>query len=124
MKIGAHIFNLALAGALGCVSVPLHAAEPWPPTTIKPKHALRLERGDKQIVGYFINDGDACKLTLVISESSDRPDEVPTTKPSRVIVSVASGKSAKMDTIEAEPVRFSCESGAQSMSVTESSPRS
>ena len=119
MKTGARIVALALAGVLGYGNVPLHAAEHWSPLKMKPMMAASLDEGDKHIVGYFVEDGGVCKLTLMITDSSNNSDVEPTNKPSRLLVTVSSGKSAKFDTIEGKTISFSCEENARSMSATE-----
>jgi len=120
MKTGAHILDLVLAGALGCVSVPLHAAELGSPAKLKPMQAVSLDQGDKQIVGYFVNDGGVCNLALMISDSPNGSQAVPAPNPSRVVVDIASGRSARIDSSTARTLNFSCEDGARSMNVTES----
>lgn len=119
MKTGARIFNLVLAGVLGCVHVPLHAAEPWSAGTIGPMQAVSLDQDDKHIVGYFSTEDGLCRLTLMIEDLSEGSNDVPLTKPSRVIVGLSSGRSARIDT-EARTLSFTCEDDARSMSVMES----
>jgi len=119
MKIGAHIFVLALAGALGYANVPLHAAEAWSPVKMKPMRAISLDEGDKHIVSYFINGGDGCKLTMIISDMLESAnDEIPDTKPSRVVAEIASGRSAAIDTVRGKALGFLCAEDALSMTVT------
>lgn len=121
MNIGAHIFKLALAGAIACVEVaPLHAAETWSPLTLKPMRAVSLNEGGKHIVTYFVDAAGVCKLTMMISESWENfADEPPVAKPSRVTVEVASGQSAMVDTAEGKALSFHCEERARAMTATE-----
>jgi hypothetical protein len=121
MKIGAHIFKLALAGAIACVEVaPLHAADTWSPLTLKPMRAVSLNEGGKHIVTYFIDAGHVCKLTMMISDSWESyRDEPPAAKPSRVTVEVASGQSAMVDTADGKALNFHCEDRASLMTATE-----
>ncbi|QGM45923.1 hypothetical protein [Methylocystis heyeri] len=121
MKFGAHIFKLALAGAIACVEVaPLHAAETWSPLTLKPMRAVSLNEGGKHIVTYFIDAGGVCKLTMMIGESWESySDEPPLAKPSRVTVEVASGQSAMVDTADGKALNFHCENRASLMTATE-----
>jgi hypothetical protein len=121
MKIGAHIFKLALAGAIACVEVaPLHAAEAWSPLKLKPMRAVSLNEGGKHIVTYFIDAGGVCRLTMMISASWESyRDEPPADKPSRVIVEVASGQSAMVDTADGKALSLHCEESASSMTAME-----
>lgn len=119
MKIGAHILNLALAGALGFVSVPLHAAEPWSSAKMTPLHAVSLNQGEKRVVAYFVEQDGVCNLAVTIGDLPNDGDDVPTTKIFRVVVDIASGRSARVDSPMAKTLSFSCEDEARSMSFTE-----
>lgn len=116
MKSGAHNFALALAVALVCANVPLHSAVAGSISQMKPMRALSLDVGDKHIVGYFLGEDGACKLTLMIGDALRETGQA---KPSRVVVSIAVDRSAKFDTVEGKTLSFACENGAQAMSVAE-----
>jgi len=119
MKIGAHIFNLALAVALGCANVPLHAAEAWSPVKMKPMKAISLDEGDKHIVSYFVSGGGSCKLTMIIADAwGNSNDETPDTKPSRVVAEIASGRLAEIVAAKGKSLGFLCADDALSMTVT------
>src|SRR5208337_505659 len=115
MKTGARFFAFALAGALACANVPLHSEEARSPLKMKPMKAVSLDVGDKHVVSYFLNDGGACRLTLMIADSLDAAPA----QPSRVVAAISSSKSARFDTVQGKTLSFSCENGAQSMSVAE-----
>ena len=119
MRIGARIFNLALVVALGCANAPLHAAEAWSPVKMKPMNAISLDEGDKHIVSYFASGGGGCELTMIIADAWGSPnDEVPDTKPSRVVAEIASGRSAEIFAAKGKSLSFLCADDALSVTVT------
>jgi hypothetical protein len=112
-------FALALVGALSSANAPLQAAEAWSSMKLRPRMAVSFDEGDKHVVGYFLSEGRACKLTLMIGASLHSLDERRDASPSRVLVRIPSGRSVQFDTIEGKTVSFSCEEDARSMNAVE-----
>jgi hypothetical protein len=81
------------------------------------QYLLSLSAGQKQAVSYFHNDNGQCKLTLMVGEAFNGED-VPQFTTVRFETHVVPGDSARFDTAEGKGLKFTCEAGAQAMSVT------
>lgn len=103
---------LALGGAmfLAAASAP-QAGERFEPKTMKAMSAASFDVGAKHVIGYFLNRDGACKLTLMVGESTTL-----TGAPARLQVSINWGKSAGFDAGEGKTLLFTCKPGATAMS--------
>jgi hypothetical protein len=86
------------------------------PITFKPLQGVSLDIGAKRAVGFFLSEGDACKLTLTLVDVL-RDDQVNGLTATRMTVAIDSGKAAHLDTAEGKSLEFNCHSGAQVMSI-------
>ncbi len=84
--------------------------------TIGAAQGITLLVGNKQAVGYYVADGDACNLTVMLSDTyDDSSNDVPDA--ARVNVRVGAGTSSRVDTTDGPSLTFSCAPGAKSMKV-------
>jgi hypothetical protein len=99
---------LAGAGTLQAADVALK--------TIKPMQGFSFNVGTKHASTYFLSANGVCKLTLMVAEAH-HGDEVPALTAARFQVAIEAGKSARLDTAEGKALEFTCQAGAQTMSV-------
>jgi hypothetical protein len=119
----------AFAGVLALAGFgSLQAAELSPLlTTLKPMSGqgtesggqpfmLNLHVGSKHTVGYFQNDNGQCALTLMVADAFNGED-VPNLSTVRFEVAIDPAKSARFDTADGRSLEFTCEAGAQELTV-------
>jgi hypothetical protein len=111
------IFAIAFAG-ISAIAGPgmTRATDSASPLTMKPLQGVSFDIGTKRAVSYFLSDGDACKLTLMLAEVV-HGDEVNGLTATRMTVAVEAGKAAHLDTAEGKSLAFKCQAGAQVMSI-------
>jgi hypothetical protein len=63
---------------------------------LTPGKGVSFNVGSKRAVGYFLNDNGTCKVTVVLAEATG-DGATPAPPATRVNVSVAPGKSARID---------------------------
>ncbi|MGQ0446701.1 MAG: hypothetical protein ACT4O2_16675 [Beijerinckiaceae bacterium] len=86
------------------------------PLTMKPLQGVSFDFGTKRAVSYFLRDGNACKLTLMLAELG-RGEEVNGPAATRVTAAIEAGKAAHLDTVEGKTLEFKCLGGARVMRV-------
>lgn len=84
--------------------------------TFKPLHGISLHVGSKHAVGYFVPEGGACQLTLVVAEEPNE-NQVLTLTPTRFRATVKAGQHVRFDTGEGKELAFYCAQSATAMSV-------
>ena len=110
------IFAVAFAGISAMAGPGMtRATDSASPLTMKPLQGISFNIGTKRAVSYFLSDGDACKLTLMLAEIV-HGDEVGLTA-TRMTVAVEADKAVHLDTAEGKSLEFKCQAGAQVMSI-------
>ena len=82
---------------------------------VAPLKVINLDVGAKRAIGYYLADHGSCNLTVLLSDVNYLDGTTPSA--SRVNVKVAAGTSAKVDTIDATTMQFTCATGAADMTV-------
>jgi hypothetical protein len=85
-------------------------------TRFEPIQAITYEFGSKLTSGYFVEEGGACIVTLMLTEKSD-PENPLGLSPTRVRLTLAPGQVAGFDSEEGRSLNFTCESGAATLLV-------
>lgn len=84
---------------------------------LKPIKGQSFDVGSKRAVTYFKAADGICNLTLLMSDRMGEDGAIPVAAASRVNVSVAPGKTARIDTAEGKSLEFRCTAGAKVMTV-------
>jgi hypothetical protein len=101
-------------GGLGLLALTASArAETFAPLTLSPMQAVSLDLGVKHVVGYFLEDGNHCRLILTIAEVGDKE----LTNISRVEFEVGAGGLARLETHPGGALFFACDNEAQHMRI-------
>jgi hypothetical protein len=82
----------------------------------KPIQAITYEFGSKLTTGYFVQQGGACVVTLMLTENSD-PENPLGLSPTRVRLILSVGQVAGFDSDEGRSLNFTCERGAETLLV-------
>lgn len=90
---------------------------------VTPMQAVVDEVGGKQVVAYYMRDGEACALTMMIDESPTMREAraLPMTGAARLRVRLQAGESATLESVEGASIQLTCASGANELLV-ETSP--
>lgn len=81
-----------------------------------PIQSISYEFGSKFMTGYFVEQGAACVVTLMIIEKSD-PEEPLGLSPMRVRLVLSPGQIAGLDSEEGHSLNFTCETNATTLLV-------
>jgi hypothetical protein len=116
----------AIAAFAGTIAVNLSLAVPaaisgsLPPaegqTQYQPIQSISYEIGSKSMSGYFVDEGAACLVTLMISEKGDPEQEQPLSA-ARVRLQLHPGQSAGLDSEEGRSLKFTCGGNAATLLV-------
>jgi len=93
-------------------------------TQMKPLYAVSFDFERKHVLSYFLDKGNQCGLTIVVT---DRPDEVSEGDEMPVLTAVHShftidgGETAHVDIAEGKSLEYACATDAQAMSVRQAS---
>lgn len=87
------------------------------PIELTPGHGQSFDLGNKRAVSYFINSDGICKLTLMLADPYT--DDALPGAATRMTISVAPGKPARIDNADGTSLGFVCAPAAASMKVTE-----
>lgn len=119
MKAAKRIVAAALGGTL-CLAAGagLSAADPTAFLSMKPGMAASFDVSAKRLVGYFLNAGGVCKLTLMMADIADIESALPSERTARLQLSVDPGQAARFDTASGQALKFACADKAASMDVT------
>ncbi|MBI1981366.1 MAG: hypothetical protein HYS63_07425 [Methylocystis sp.] len=116
MITGNRIVAAAFGGAL-CLAASSGLSAADASLTMKPLMAASFDAGSKHVVSYFVGGESGCRLTMMVIESALDEEPTPATQPTRLVVTVANGKAAHVDSAAGAALRFSCAQGAESMRV-------
>jgi len=111
------IATAALAGATSLAAMAAtHADATEPLARMMPAKGVSFDVGAERGVSYFVADNGACNLVVLLADAGEA--DLPSVKSaSRVSVSVAPGKSARIDTTSGKTLLFGCQTGASGMTV-------
>jgi len=82
---------------------------------VKPLKGITFSVGAKRAVGYYTSTGNACRLTLMLSDAYTG-DETSAPAPVRVNLTVGEGASGSVDALDGSVV-FRCAPGATAMTM-------
>ena len=103
------LVSLALSGSV-------EAAERDTTLRALPMHGVSFDIGSKHAISYFlINDGN-CDLTVWLTDISHDDEAAPSTA-TRMVISVAPGRTMQVGSAEGTAAEFACAANAESMSV-------
>lgn len=85
-------------------------------TQYKPVQSISYEFGSKSMSGYFLQDANACLVTLMISEKGDPETSLPMS-PTRVRLALNPGQIAGVDSEEGRSLNFTCGKDAATLIV-------
>ena len=112
---------LTATAAIFSGSAPAFADEPWRQKDgdagYKPIQSIAYEFGSKAISGYFVAQGSACLVTLMISDRSD-PERPSAATAARVRLVLEPGQIAGLDSEEGRSVNFTCGREAKTLVVS------
>jgi hypothetical protein len=111
------------AFAIACAGIAVWAGpgrtrpiDPASLLTLKHLQGVSFDIGTKRAVSYFLSDGKACNLTVMLAERA-QDEEVNGLIATRMIVAVESGKAAHIDTADGQSLEFKCQAEAHAMSI-------
>jgi hypothetical protein len=110
-------FITAIAAFAGTIALNLSIAVPaamsgsLPPaegqSQYQPVQSISYEFGSKFMSGYFVDEGAACQVTLMISEKGD-PEQMQPLSAARVRLQLHPGQTAGLDSEEGRSLNFTC----------------
>lgn len=103
------LVTLALSGSL-------EAAELDTTLRALPMHGVSFDIGSKHAISYFLVNGGNCDLTVWLADISHDDEGAPGTA-TRMVSSVAPGKTMQVGSAEGMAAEFACAANAESMSV-------
>jgi hypothetical protein len=86
-----------------------------------PIQALSYALGSKQAVGYFVNEGGECRVTLMIGETVDLDFATPPSA-ARLRLSLRVGQTAGIDSAEGRSLEMTCGPDAATLLVRAKTP--
>ena len=113
---------LAFGGMIAaCLSAWAPAASAGSPSAIvdkvfAPTESIRYDFGSKSMSGYFVEQGGACHVTLMIFERTD-PDKSPPPSAMRVRLVLLPGQIAGLDSEEGRSLNVTCGKGGAALLV-------
>lgn len=87
------------------------------PQTFKPAEGVIKDLGSKRAIGYFLNVGGQCNLTLMISDMAGGAQ--PATSAS-LLVDLKPGQSVSFGSNDGETVVATCGAGGRTLEITRS----
>ena len=81
-----------------------------------PSQSISYQFGSKATSGYFVPQGSACLVSLMISDKGD-PDRLSPTTAARVRLVLEPGQIAGLDSEEGRSLNFTCGAGAKTLVV-------
>jgi hypothetical protein len=103
------LISLALSGAVG-------AAERDATLRALPTHAVTFDIGSKHAISYFLANGSNCDLTVWLTDIFHDDEAAPGTA-TRMVLSVAPGRTMQVGSAEGMAAEFACATNAEFMSV-------
>jgi hypothetical protein len=108
---------LALGGMMtACLWASAPAASVGSPSAVEdqatfaPIQSIRYDFGSKSMCGYFVEQAGACRVMLMVSETTD-PDKSPPPSATRVRLVLLPGQIAGLDSEEGRSLNFTCGEG-------------
>ena len=83
---------------------------------IEPAKAISLILGTKRAIGYFLAENNVCATTLLISEAF-LDDDFDSPAATRVNMTIHSGTTSSVDTVDGRTLEMSCGKNAKFMTV-------
>lgn len=83
---------------------------------VKPLKGVSFDIGTKHAVTYYENVAGVCQVTMLVADRQDYEGDVPGPA-ARVRVTVPSGNTARLDTIQGKSLEIGCEKAASAMVV-------
>ena len=81
-----------------------------------PIESIRYGFGSKSMSGYFVEQAGACRVMLMVSETTD-PDKSPPPSATRVRLVLSPGQIAGLDSEEGRSLNFTCGEGGTTLLV-------
>jgi hypothetical protein len=81
-----------------------------------PIESIRYDFGSKSMSGYFVEQAGACRVILMVSETTD-PDKAPPPSATRVRLVLWPGQIAGLDSEEGRSLNFTCGEGGTTLLV-------
>lgn len=109
----------------GCILVALGSgvasARMSGPQTFKPSEGMIYTLGSKRAIGYFLNNGGNCQVTLMIAEAVD-PDVAQPPSAARMSFGMVPGQSLALGSAEGEQMVATCGAGGETLEIARSKP--
>jgi hypothetical protein len=84
--------------------------------TYRPMQSISHDLGSKSAIGYFVREGGACQLVLMIAENVD-PEAGPMPSAARLRLVLRPGQAAGLDSEEGRSIALTCGDAAATLSV-------
>jgi hypothetical protein len=124
-----HMFHMRIARVLAfggmiaaCLSAWAPAASAGSPSAVeykavfRPIESIRYDFGSKSMSGYFVEQAGACRVMLMVSETTDL-DKSPPPSATRVRLVLLPGQIAGLDSEEGRSLNFICGEGGTTLLV-------
>jgi hypothetical protein len=115
---------LAFGGTLtACLWASAPTASAGSPSAVEDKavfapiESIRYDFGSKSMSGYFVEQGSACHVMLMVSEATDL-DQSPPPSATRVRLVLLPGQIAGLDSEEGRSLNFTCGEGGTTLLVS------
>jgi hypothetical protein len=86
------------------------------PQTFAPSEGMIYVLGSKRAIGYFLNNGGSCQVTLMIAEAVD-PEASQPTSAARMSFAMMPGQSMSLASAEGELMVATCGAGAETLEI-------
>jgi len=105
------MFAFMLTGVMSlATTAPVTADDNWASQTLRPLNAASLQAGGAHVVSYFQKEEGACRLTMMMANGSAGPA-------TRIQMTVAPGRTARVDEVDGKSSLFTCLANAEAMNV-------
>jgi hypothetical protein len=101
--------------ALGATMALTGAARAAEPMAVTPMAAFVHAIGSKQVVGYYLAEADACRVTMMVAEAP--AEDAATLSAARVQVTLSPMTGATIESAEGRKLVVTCAAGADSLLV-------
>jgi hypothetical protein len=104
-----------MMAALAATMALMGAASAAEPTSVAPMAAFVGDLGGKQVVGYYLAEAEACRVTLMVAEAP--AEDAVASSAARVRVALSPMTSATIESAEGGKLAVTCETGAKTLLV-------
>jgi hypothetical protein len=108
----------ALTGFFFAQAAVVKAADAQSVLIMQPMHGASFDLGSKRVVGYFLSKNGTCRLVLTMAEEPKWDSDVTTFQATRFEAAIPGGKATRYNSEEGPALDFTCQLGAQSISVS------